>query len=105
MKNLIVLAVATLFATTASAAEMKWNGSAGWRYSQTKNDDGLGSLDSVANSKDVSTAKNKAHQMRANFGATGGWEHVEYGFGLRTNNATNDDYVTVNQNADKAIGL
>ncbi|MGZ3701284.1 MAG: hypothetical protein ACXVCG_10885 [Bdellovibrionota bacterium] len=105
MKNLIVLAVATLFATTASAAEMKWNGSAGWRYSQTKNDDGLGSLDNVTNGKDVSTTRFKAHQIRANFGAAGGWEHVEYGFGIRTGQATNDDYVTVNQNADRAIGL
>src|ERR1035437_7531151 len=105
MKNLIVLAVATLFATNALAAEMKWNGSAGWRYSQQSLNDSLGSLNSVAVGKDVSTTKTKQHQMRANLGVMGGWEHVEYGFGLRTTNAANDDYTVVGANADRVFGL
>jgi len=105
MKNLLVLAVATLFAANASAAEMKWNGSAGWRYTQTSNDDNLESKDNATNNKDVSTQKTRAHQMRANLGVMGGWEHVEYGFGVRTNNLANDDYSNVQQNGDLGLGI
>jgi hypothetical protein len=105
MKNLLVMAVATLFATNALAAEMKWNGSAGWRYSQATLDDSLGSLDSTANAQDVSKLKQRNHQMRANLGVTGGWEHVEYGIGVRTTGAANGDYTTVNQNSDKTLGF
>jgi len=107
MKNLLVLAVATLFATSAFAAEMKWNGSAGWRYTSVNQNDQLNSVDNTTNNKDVSTSKFRAHQIRANLGVMGGWEHVEYGFGLRTGGAgtVNDDYVTVQQGQDRAIGL
>jgi len=105
MKNVIVLAVATLFATSAGAAEMKWNGSAGWRYSQTSQNDSLDSKDNATNNKDVSTTKTKSHQVRANLGVTGGWEHVEYGFGVRTNNNASDDYTTVQNNGDRALGI
>ena len=106
MKNLFVMAVATMFATNAFAAEMKWNGSAGWRYWQNSQDDGLGSLNSAALGQDVSKTKTRTHELRANLGVTGGWEHVEYGFGLRTSKgAANDDYVTVGNNLDKTIGL
>ena len=82
MKNVIVLAVAALFATNAVAAEMKWNGSAGWRYENTSNNDSLDSKFSATNDKDVSTTKTRSHKMRANLGVMGGWEHVEYGFGI-----------------------
>ncbi len=107
MKNLIVLAVASFFATNAVAAEMKWNGSAGWRYAQLSQNDSLDSKNSVAAGKDVSTTKSKMNQARANLGVMGGWEHVEYGFGVRTGGVTtlNDDYVTVNQGQDLAIGI
>jgi len=105
MKNLIVMAVATLFATNAVAAEMKWNGSAGWRYSQTSNNDSLDSVNNTTANKDVSTTKARAHELRANLGVMGGWEHVEYGIGVRTNNAVNDDYLTVNQNQDRGLGI
>ncbi len=115
MKNLIVMAVAALFATNAVAAEMKWNGSAGWRYSQTTADDQLSSERIVAGGAQKNVSKNftRAHQMRANLGVMGGWEHVEYGFGVRTNSrgtgaaaaAVNDDYATVSGNADLALGI
>jgi len=105
MKNLLVLAVATLFATNAFAAEMKWNGSAGWRYANLSQDDNLDSKNSAALGKDISTTKSRMHQVRANLGVMGGWEHVEYGIGIRTTNATNDDYTTVNTGADRNIGL
>lgn len=107
MKNLIVLAVAALFATNAVAAEMKWNGSAGWRYSNNTYNDNLDSKATLSGAKleDVSKAKTVAHQVRANLGVTGGWEHVEYGFGVRTKNAANDDYTTVNAGTDLTPGI
>lgn len=111
MKNLIVLAVACVFATTATAAEMKWSGSAGWRYTSTKNDDNLGSRNQAGattaqNSKDESVLRTKAHQVRANLGATGGWENVEWGAGVRTTSAANSDWAAAGGNgSDKTIGL
>lgn len=97
MKNLFVLAVAGLVATSANAAEMKWSGGADWRYSQTKSDTGLGG--------NTAESRAKAHELRANIGATGGWENVEWGVGVRTNNAANDDFVTLQNNGDRAIGF
>lgn len=106
MKNLLVLAAATLFATNSFAAEMKWNGSFEWDYAQQSQNDSLDSKDSVANGKDVSTTKSRMHQYRANLGVMGGWEHVEYGVGIRTNaGVANSDYVTANNAADRAIAL
>jgi len=107
MKNLLVLAVAALFAANASAAEMKWNGSAGWRYGALSQSDNLDSKDNATNNKDVSTTKSRMHQVRANLGVMGGWEHVEYGLGLRTGGAgtVNDDYLAVQGNQDRAIGV
>jgi len=108
MKNLIVLAVAAIFATNAVAAEMKWTGSTGWRYNQTSNDDNLGSKATVnAGQHDSSTTKTRAHQIRANLGVMGGWENVEYGFGVRTGGAarTNTDYAALSGNGDLAIGI
>jgi hypothetical protein len=107
MKNVLFLAVASLVATSANAAEMKWNGGAGWRYSQTTNNDSLGSTVSVgtAGNQDVSKQTTKAHQVRANLGATGGWENVEWGLGMRTTGAVNDDFTNLNGNADRSIGL
>lgn len=102
MKNLFVLAVAGLVATSANAAEMKWSGSAGWRYEQTKTND---SLETKVGGKDTSTNTTKSQQLRANIGATGGWENVEWGAGLRTMNAANDDHVTLQNNGDRNIGL
>lgn len=103
MKNLFVLAVASLIATSANAAEMKWSGSTGWRYEQTKNDD---NLNSKVGSNDTSALKTKTHAIRANLGVTGGWENVEYGFGVRTNaGAANDDHLTVQNNLDRALGI
>jgi hypothetical protein len=106
MKKLIVLAVAGLFATSANA-EVKWSGSAGWRYEQTKQDDNLNSVD--ANGRGMSAQKTKAHGVRANLGATGGWQNVEWGVGVRTQAAAavaNNDYTTVRANAgDVGIGF
>lgn len=109
MKNLIVLAVAGLFATNAVAAEMKWSGSTGWRYSHRSVDDNLNSKAVVTPSiqEDVSTRKTRAHQMRANLGVMGGWENVEYGFGVRTTTAgvANSDYTTFGNNGDLGLGI
>jgi hypothetical protein len=89
---------------------MKWNGSAGWRYNQLDEDDQLASVvtwNAATGTKDISTVKTKSHQMRANIGATGGWENVEYGFGLRTGGGgtINDDYVNAQSGGDRAIGV
>ncbi|MGE3260818.1 MAG: hypothetical protein AB7K68_03465 [Bacteriovoracia bacterium] len=107
MRNLFVLAVASLIATSASAAEMKWNGSAGWRFSHTKYDDSLGSKVAAGTTagKDTSTITRKAYDVRANLGVTGGWEQVEWGMGLRTTNARNDDYIGVQNATDRTFGL
>lgn len=105
MKKLFVLAVASLVATSANAAEMKWSGSAGWRYDQTSQNDSLDSKDTLG--KDTSKQTTKAHRVRANLGAGGGWENVEYGMGIRTggNTTVNSDYVTVDNGKDMAIAL
>lgn len=108
MKNLIVLAVAALFATNAVAAEMKWTGSTGWRYSQNSNNDSLDSKVTVGGAQqDASIRKTKSHQIRANLGVMGGWENVEYGFGVRTTGATiNTDYTNLaGTGADLGIGI
>lgn len=109
MKNLIVLAVAALFATNAVAAEMKWTGSAGWRYAQQSINDQLDSKNNATDNKDVSTEKTRMHQIRANLGVMGGWENVEYGFGIRTNGAgagpKNSDWNTVQNGGDQTLGI
>lgn len=107
MKNFIVLAVAALFATNAVAAEMKWTGSTGWRYLQQSVSDNLDSKNNTTANKDVSTVKTRAHQIRANLGVMGGWENVEYGFGMRTGGAAavNSDYVAVGGAASPDLGI
>src|SRR5690606_13255996 len=40
-----------------------------------------------------------------NIGATGGWENMEWGVGVRTNNAANDDFRTMGGNADLGLGF
>ncbi len=107
MKNFIVLAVAALFATNAVAAEMKWSGSAGWRYMQQSQNDSLDSKDNATNNKDVSTTKTRAHQIRANIGVMGGWENVEWGFGLRSGGAgtTTSDYGNLDNGKDIGIAV
>lgn len=127
MKKLFVLAVASTFATTAMAAEMKWSGSAGWRYEQITHNDGLGSISTNNTTtgmtgKDVSKQTTRDHAIRASLGVTGGWENVEWGVGVHTNPAgtastsiaggvfattalPNSDYTTLGSNADPAIGF
>jgi hypothetical protein len=67
----------------------------------------LDSKFSATNDKDVSTTKTRSHKMRANLGVMGGWEHVEYGFGVRTGGAgtINDDYDTLDSGKDLNIGI
>jgi hypothetical protein len=103
MKNLLVMAVAALFATSASAAEMKWNGGADWRYSSASVNDQLNSLNNTTANQDISTTKYLAHEIRANLDVTGGWEHVEYGVGFRTQSSANNEFSTVK--AGGSIGL
>lgn len=107
MKHVLVLAVASLVATSANAAEMKWSGSTGWRYEQTKNNDNRGSTLTVGTAqRDTSKQTTKAHQIRANLGVTGGWDNVEWGFGVRTGGASvNDDHMTLTGNTDRALGI
>jgi hypothetical protein len=99
MKHVICLAVASLLATSANAAEMKWSGSAGYRYEQTSFDTGAG-----GNAAEI---RNKAHGYRANLGVTGGWENVEWGVAVRTNNGTiaNDDHVFAGGASNFGIGF
>jgi hypothetical protein len=104
MKKLIVLAVAALVAAPAFAENMKWNGSAGWRYTRANDDDGLGNT--VAGAGNNSLQETRAHHFRANIGVTGGWKDVEYGVGLRTGaGLANSDWVTAASSLDYAIGV
>lgn len=103
MKKLMVLAVASLFATSAVAGEMKWTGSTGARYTMLKQDDSLNTKN--ASGKDVSITKSRMWDIRANLGATGGWENVEWGVGARTTNSAVTDYATFNKNADVGFGI
>lgn len=120
MKKLAVLTVATLFATSAMAGEMKWSGSAGWQYTKQKYDDSLGSTATVAavagkaqdrNGKNLSEQTQTNQKIRANLGVAGGWESVEWGIGLRTQNTNAgsgvDEWVNYGgaTNPDTAIGL
>lgn len=109
MKNLIVLAVAALFTANAVAAEMKWTGSAGWRYTQTSINDGLDSKNNTSENKDVSSEKTKNYGLRANLGVMGGWENVEYGFGLRSggNGAgpKTSDWINVQDGGDGNVAV
>ncbi len=103
MKKLVVLAVASLVATSANAAEMKWSGGADWRYSHTNNNDNRGSQN--GSGKGTSEQTTKTHDLAANLGVTGGWENVEWGIGVSTNGAANDPHVQLQQNRDAAIGF
>lgn len=103
MKKLIVLAVAAMFATSAFAGDMKWNGGTGMRYSSSEYNDGLSSND--ANGKDRSKQMKKDWAYKANVGATGGSGDVEYGFDIRTATAANNPYINYNNAGDGAIAL
>jgi len=105
MKKLLVLAVACFVASPAFAADLKWYGETGARYSQGKFDDSLAAKD--ANGLDVSMQTTKAHAIRARLGVTGGHDHVDYGFGVKTTTAgvVNTSYVNYNQNQDLGIGI
>lgn len=85
------------------AGEMKWNGSTDWRYLATTHDDNLSSVNAAG--KNMSKQYTKSHSISANLGVTGGWENVEWGFGVRTNNAANDSHATFTNNADTALGI
>ncbi|RYG54329.1 hypothetical protein EON80_31835, partial [bacterium] len=103
MKHVICLAVASLIATSANAAEMKWSGSAGYRYEQTSVDNFTGAGAAGA----AGQINNKAHGYRANLGVSGGWENVEWGVGVRTSNGSvaNDDHVFANGASNFGIGF
>lgn len=106
MKKLVVLAVASLVATSANAAEMKWSGGADWRYSHLNNNDNRGSQQNGTTGRGTSEQTTKTHDIAANIGATGGWENVEWGVGIRTSGGTaNDAHVKVQDNADVNLGL
>jgi hypothetical protein len=106
MKNLIVLAVAGLFATNAFAAEMKWSGDVNFRWLNETQNDGLSSVDNTTSNKDVSTQHTKAYQARASLGVHGGWEHVEYGIALRTTGSgANSDWASFQNNGNAGVGF
>jgi hypothetical protein len=104
MKKLLILAVACFVASPAFAADLKWYGETGVQYNETKFDDSLAAKD--GNGYDVSIEKTKAHLIRGRLGVTGGKDHVDYGFGLRTQAATaakNNDWRAYN-NGNGASG-
>jgi len=108
MKKLIVLAVAAMFATSAFAGDLNWNGSTGVRYSGATYDDQLNSTTTVgAGGGAVNTSKQtmRDHAIRANLGATGGSGNVEYGTAIRTGTTANTDYVNYNNAGGLTIGL
>ena len=117
MKNLLVLGVASLIATSAMAGDMKWNGSAGMRYQAIGINDGLSSTNTAASGiggtsgSDLSGLSIRKYQIRANLGVRGGWENVEYGVGIRTQgnsgtgNVVNTDFSTFAGATDSTVGL
>lgn len=100
MKKLLVLAVACTFASPAFAGDLKWNGSVGTRYSHKKLDDSLGATG--VGGANVSVVTTKKHDIRANLGVTGGSDHLDYGFGLRTGSTTTANSDWAAYNADSA---
>ena len=102
MKKLLVLAVVSIIAaTSAFAGEMKWSGSMGYRYENYTYDDGLGSQSKDAVPSDTSHQFKKQWRVRANIGVNGGWDNVEYGFGVRTGSSSSlpsSDWSTTQSN-------
>lgn len=108
MKKLLVLAIASLFTTAAVAGDMKWSGSAAVRYNNTVLNDGLQATTAVGTGvKDISKTTTKAHAIRANIGAAGGWDKMEWGVGFRTGGAatTTSDWVNYAAMGDQAVGI
>ncbi|MCO5141951.1 MAG: putative porin [Oligoflexia bacterium] len=107
MKKLTVLAVASLFATTAFAGDMKWSGHAGWRYRIIKNNEAMSSTAAAgtAGQKATNEITTKQHQYTAGIGANGGWENVEWGAGIRTTGSATSSYTTFTAGGDATIAL
>lgn len=103
MKKILVLAVVSLIASPAFSADLKWYGDVGLRYSEGKLDDGLAAKGT--NGYNVSEETTKAHAIRGRLGASGGKDHVDYGFGFRTSNTANTDWVNYNQAQDRTFGI
>ena len=82
MKKLLVLALASVFATSAFAADMKWNGSAATRFTSKTQQDGTATVNTTGQSTAKDTQKTLG--LRGNFGFTGGWDNISYGVGMRT---------------------
>src|SRR3989344_7145242 len=86
MKKYLVLATVFMLSSYAQAATMTWYGSAGWKYSKSSQIDGTnnsfpsGQLLIKSNER-----QEKSHLFRGELGATGGWDNVEWGVGVRTN--------------------
>jgi hypothetical protein len=85
MKKYLVLATVFLLSSYAHAATMTWTGSAGLRYSNSNQTDDNSTV-AISGSTSAQTNKRteKAHMFRGAIGATGGWDNVEWGVGLRT---------------------
>lgn len=121
MKKYFVLATLFLMSTYAHAANVTWYGSAGWRYSNAKQTDGTSNTASVGSPTiggSLSERTETANKFRGELGATGGWDNVEWGTGVRTTGSTssiampmintassaNSDWTTANS-ADLGIGM
>lgn len=114
MKKYLVLATVFLMSSYADAATMTWYGSAGWRYSKSTVNDGTNNK-GISGTINESTSERteKAHMFRGQLGATGGWDNVEWGIGVRTTGTAllNNPSGTMNTDwtntagADFGIGL
>lgn len=123
MKKYLVLATMFMLSTAAHAANVTWYGSAGWRYSNSEqksgvtgtNATGIAAAATGASSGKVEERTEKAHKFRGELGATGGWDNVEWGVGVRTNGTadinmpggtSNTDWTTAaNGSGDLGVGF
>lgn len=114
MKKYLVLATLFLVTSTASAANITWHGGVDYRYNKLTREDNLGTTTFVnGGTHSTSEIKTTSHMYKANLGATGGWDNIEWGITVGTTGSAgkaNSRYTTINNNTlntqgDLTIGL
>lgn len=105
MKNAKILSLALFLLTFPALAHaaFSWNGGIVSRYRMFNYNDGLNSQDAAG--KDRSKQRFRAWDYRANVLTKNNWDNWEAGFGIHTNNAIVNDFVTFNNNADSAVRI
>ena len=103
MKRSVLLALAALLLPAAAQAETTWSGGTSWRYLIRNNDDGLSTKNAAG--KDSSKSTVKTHQIRADLNAFSKGEDFDWGVGFRTFGSANSEWLTLQNNGDRAITL